>query len=67
MDTLTTREAARLLDVSDQTIRRYIASGTIPSVRLQDGAWNRIDRAKLEEYARSRGITLDWSKLDNRE
>ena len=64
METVTTGEAAYLLDVSDQTIRRYIADGTIPAVRLQDDAWYKIERARLEEFARSRGITLDWSKLD---
>jgi len=67
METVTTGEAAHLLDVSDQTIRRYIADGTIPAIRLQDDSWYKIDRGKLEEFARSRGITLDWSKLDNRE
>ncbi len=64
METVTTGEAARLLDVSDQTIRRYIADGTIPAVRLQDDAWYKIERTKLEEFARSRGITLDWTRLE---
>ena len=64
MDTVTTGQAARLLDVSEQTIRRYIADGTIPAVRLQDDAWYRIERRELERWAQSRGIALDWAILD---
>ena len=64
MDTVTTGQAARLLDVSEQTIRRYIADGTIPAVRLQDDAWYRIERRELERWAQSRGSALDWAILD---
>ncbi len=64
MDTVTTGQAARLLDVSEQTIRRYIADGTIPAIRLQDDAWYRIERRELEKWAQGRGIVLDWQRID---
>lgn len=67
MDTVTVGDAAILLDVSTETVRRLIDSGTLPAVRFTDISWRRIEKKHLEEFARSRGVTLDWSKLDNRE
>jgi excisionase family DNA binding protein len=65
--TVTTREAAVLLGVSEQTVRRYITDGTIPAIRLQDDAWYRIECNALEEWAMSRGMRLDWSLIERRQ
>lgn len=65
MDSLTTGEVAVLLGTSPQTVRRLIAAGTIPAVQLgEDDGWWRIQRSALEEYAKHRGIVLDWSKIE---
>ena len=65
--TVTTREAAVLLGVSEQTVRRYITDGTIQAIRLQDDAWYRIECVALEEWAMSRGMRLDWSLIEKRQ
>ncbi len=45
MDLLTVRETADLLRVSQLTVRRYIAAGRLPAVRV--GRNIRIDRAEI--------------------
>ena len=60
---VTSRQAAVLLGVSEQTIRRYITDGAIRAVRLQADGWHRIERSALDEWAASRGVRLDWSLL----
>jgi len=64
---MTTGQAAVLLGVSEQTVRRYIADGTIRAVRLQDDAWYRIERSVLDEWAASRGVRLDWSLIEKQQ
>lgn len=64
MDLLTTSQVATLLGVSDQTIRRMIADGSIPGFRLSDDSWYRIDRSQLAEYANRKNIRLDWSLIE---
>ncbi len=61
MDMLTTSEVATLLGVSDQTVRRMIAAGNLPGVRLTDDAWYRVEKNDLIAYAQQRGIKLDWT------
>ena len=63
MEMLTTSEVATLLGVSDQTVRRMIAAGTLPGVRLSDDSWYRVEKGNLIEYARTRGLSLDWTLL----
>lgn len=63
MDTLTTAQVAKLLGVSDETVRRWIQAGQLPGVRITDDSWYRVDRKQLEQYAQTRGIPLDWEKL----
>jgi len=47
---LAKRDAGRLLAVSERTVERLIAAGTLPAVRLSDGA-TRVRRTDLESYA----------------
>ena len=50
------RDAARLLDVSEKTIYRWIKQGSIPAYRLNDQY--RFNRAELLEWATARRIAL---------
>ncbi len=49
------REAADLLGVSDDTVRRWVDSGTL-SVTLDDGGRKVLDGAELAELARTRSV-----------
>lgn len=49
MDLLTVREAAAMLRVSQVTLRRYVASGRLPAVRV--GRNVRIERTAAEDLA----------------
>lgn len=53
---LTVRDAARLLQVSERTIYRWIGDGAIPSYRIQDQ--HRFNRVELLEWATSRRIPV---------
>lgn len=64
MEMLTTTEVATLLGVSQSTIWRLIEDGTLPSVRLSETSWHRVTRPQLTEYARQKGIDLNWSLID---
>ncbi len=61
---LTTTEVATLLGISDQTVRRMIAAGTLPGIRLSDESWYRVQREKLIEYARDKQVALDWTLIE---
>jgi excisionase family DNA binding protein len=61
---LTTSQVATLLGVSDETIRKWIAAGKLPGYRITDDSWYRVNRRELEEYARKRGFSLDWSLVE---
>lgn len=64
MDTLTTKQVAILLSVSDQSVRRYIDNGELPAVRMMNRGWRMVKRKDLEKFAKDRGIKLDWNLLD---
>jgi PTS system nitrogen regulatory IIA component len=53
---LLVRDAARLLDVSEKTIYRWIKQGSIPAYRLNDQY--RFNRAELLEWATARRIAV---------
>jgi PTS system nitrogen regulatory IIA component len=53
---LLVRDAARLLEVSEKTIYRWIKQGSIPAYRLNDQY--RFNRAELLEWATARRIPL---------
>src|SRR5258708_35585909 len=53
---LTVRDTARLLNVSEKTIYRWIAQGSLPAYRVQDQY--RFNRAELLEWATSRKINV---------
>ena len=61
---LTTSQVARLLGVSDESIRNWIAAGKLPGYRITEDSWYRVNRQELERFAEARGIPLDWSRLD---
>src|SRR4051812_29631817 len=53
---LTVRDTARLLNVSEKTIYRWITQGTLPAYRVSDQY--RFNRAELLEWATSRRINV---------
>lgn len=63
---LDTSQAARRLNVSDSTVRRWIAAGTLPAKRVGERSW-RIDPADLELMVtpsrRSQPLTEDSAEL----
>ena len=61
---LTTAQVAKLLNVSDMTIRRWIDRGEFPGYRVTSDSWYRIDRVELERYAEDRRIKIDWTRLE---
>lgn len=52
---LTVEEAARLLGVSDATVRRLFDEGVLTGMRTRPGrgGWRRIDRESVEAYRRA--------------
>lgn len=61
---LTTSQVARLLGVSDESIRQWIAAGKLPGYRITEDSWYRVNRQELEKFAAMRGFPLDWSRLE---
>ena len=53
---LTVKEAARLLQTTENTIYRWVHEGTIPSHRINDKF--RLNRVELLEWATARGIKV---------
>src|SRR5512135_662538 len=53
---LLVKDAARLLNVSEKTIYRWIKQGSIPAYRLQEQY--RFNRAELLEWATARRIAV---------
>lgn len=64
MEMLTTTEVATLLGVSQSTVWRLIEAGALPSVRLDENSWHRVQRSQLSEYAKEKGLKIDWSLID---
>jgi len=56
---LSTRDAARLLKVSEATLLRWIRSGDLPAHRSRERYW--LNEAELLEWAGERGAELDPS------
>src|SRR5437867_8954305 len=53
---LTVRDAARIMNVSEKTIYRWIHQGTLPAYRVNEQY--RFNRAELLEWATSRKISV---------
>jgi len=53
---LTVREVARLLNVTEKTVYRWLREGTIPAMKIHDQY--RFNRAELLEWASARKMTL---------
>jgi PTS system nitrogen regulatory IIA component len=54
--TLTVRDIARLLSVSEKTIYRWISQGTLPAYQVHDQY--RFNRAEILEWATSQKIPI---------
>src|SRR5258708_29939505 len=53
---LTVRDAARILNVSEKTIYRWVAQGNIPAYKVNEQY--RFNRAELLEWATSRRLNV---------
>jgi PTS system nitrogen regulatory IIA component len=62
MADLSVREAARLLQVPEKTVYRWVREGSIPHDRLRDEI--RFNRVELQEWAQARGRPLHPGSLD---
>jgi PTS system nitrogen regulatory IIA component len=62
---LTVKDAARLLEVSERTVYRWISEGSIPSFRVHDQ--HRFNRVELLEWATSRRIPVSPQIFDEPE
>ncbi len=62
---LTVKDAARLLQVSERTIYRWLSEGSIPSFRVQEQ--HRFNRVELLEWATSRRIPVSPEIFDEPE
>lgn len=47
-ETVTVKQAADILDVSPETVRRWIREGTIPGYRVKEGGWYKIPVKELQ-------------------
>ena len=65
MEYLTPPDIAKLFGVSPDTIRRLIDSGELPSVRITDDGWRRVEKQNVIDYAGRKGIKLDWAILQS--
>ncbi len=52
---LTVQKVADRLDVSEQTVRRWLRSGELPGVLIADRAGYRIRPRDLDAFLRARG------------
>lgn len=62
MDLLTVREAAAMLRVSQVTLRRYVASGKLPAVRV--GRNVRIEREAAADFAVPTDVSSQQGHVD---
>jgi excisionase family DNA binding protein len=64
MEYLTPPEIAKLFGVSPDTVRRLVDNGELTSVRITDeGGWRRVEKQSVIDYAKRKGIKLDWTVL----
>ena len=63
LETVTVREAAALLHVSQPTARKYIRNGQLPSLLI--GRCRRIRRIDLQAFIEGR-LTFTYRPMDNR-
>lgn len=62
MADLSVRDAARLLQVPEKTVYRWVREGAIPHDRLRDAI--RFNRVELQEWAQSRGRPIHPGPLE---
>jgi PTS system nitrogen regulatory IIA component len=62
MADLSVRDAARLLQVSEKTVYRWVRERSIPHDRLRDEI--RFNRVELQEWAQSRGLPVHPGSLE---
>jgi excisionase family DNA binding protein len=61
---LTTGEVARALHLKEETVKRALTSGALPSWRIVEGrGWRYVTPEALASYAAARGLSVDWEEL----
>lgn len=61
---LTVGQVARALNLGEETIKRALCSGALPSWQISEGrGWRYVRPADLAQFADLRGLALDWEAL----
>lgn len=61
---LTSGQVARALNLKEETVKRALAAGVLPSWQLVEGrGWRYVRPADLATFAEVRGLTVEWSLL----
>lgn len=63
MEYLTVTEVARVIGVSASAVRRLVDAGELPSIRITDDGWRKVERQDVIDYAVAKCLRLDWAAL----
>jgi excisionase family DNA binding protein len=62
---MTTHQVAEMLQVNDDTVRRYVREGLIPAIRLGRGL--RFNRAQVNDALRAAAVQARHDDIDDEE
>lgn len=61
---LTCGQVARALNLKEETVKRALAAGALPSWQLVEGrGWRYVRPTDLAAFAEGRGLAVDWATL----
>ncbi|GAA5436438.1 helix-turn-helix domain-containing protein [Deinococcus aquaticus] len=61
---LTAGQVARALNLKEETVKRALTTGALPSWRVEHGrGWRYVRPHDLATFAADRGLPLDWGEL----
>ena len=63
MEYLTVTQVARVTGLGADTVRRLSDAGELPSIRLTEDSWRKIEKQDVIAYAAAKGLRLDWTAL----
>lgn len=61
---LTVGQVARALNLGEETIKRALGSGALPSWQITEGrGWRYVTPEALAHFAHVRGLAVNWEAL----
>lgn len=61
---LTVGQVARALNLGEETIKRALCAGVLPSWQITEGrGWRYVRPEALAHFAHVRGLTVNWEAL----